>query len=81
MLHLDLLTAFFGWCSVINLIVLMCGSAVVIWQKDRIAAIHSRWFAVPKDVLGTVYIKYLAYYKIGVFLFNVVPYIALKILS
>lgn len=80
MMNIAQLTTFFGWCSVINFAVLLFASIAVVLLKDWVMAIHSRWFDLPKETLGAIYMKYLAYYKIGILLFNVAPYVALKIM-
>lgn len=74
------LTTFLGWCSVINFAILLFASVAVVLMRNLLTTIHSNWFDIPKEELGTLYMKYLAYYKIGILLFNVVPYIALKIM-
>ena len=78
---IDQLTAFFGWCSAINLGVLILSSIALILLKRPVSAIHSRMTGIPVAGLPGLYFQYLGFYKIGIFLFNLVPYIALKLMA
>ena len=78
---IDQLTAFFGWCSVINLATLILSSAALVLFKRPVSAIHSRMMGVPEGGLPGLYFQYLGFYKIGIFLFNLAPYIALRIIG
>ena len=78
---LDSVTNILGWCSVLN-IGLLCGSALcVTLMRDTVMKIHARMFGVDEADLPGVYFRYLAQYKILVLIFNIVPYLALKIAS
>lgn len=77
---IDQLTAFFGWCSVINLAAMMLASIALVLFKRPVSAIHSRMMDIPEAVLPGLYFQYLGFYKIGIFLLNLAPYIALKLM-
>ena len=72
---------FFGWCTILNFVMLAIAAAILIWQKNWIVRIHSGMFGVREQDLNIVYFKYLAYYKIAVIVFNLVPYLALRIIA
>ena len=76
---LDSLTSLLGWCSAINIGVLMFASLMVISMRDTIVSIHARMFGLSEGDLLRAYFQYLAQYKIAIFILNIVPYIALKI--
>ncbi len=78
---LEQMTQFFGWCAILNIAMLAIAAAIVIWQQKWIAKIHSAMFGVPEQNLGIVYFKYLAYYKIAILVFNLAPYLALRIIA
>jgi len=75
------LTQFFGLCSLINFGVLILSTIMLVVLRDPISKIHSRLMGVPASDLARQYFQYLAFYKIAIFVFNLVPYIALKIMS
>ena len=78
--NIQALTAFFGWCSVINIGVLLLSTLAMMLMKDMMVRVHSRMFGVSQSDLPMLYIKYLGHYKIAIFIFNVVPYFALKLM-
>ena len=41
--------------------------------------IHRKMFGLSEEVLSKEYFRYLANYKIAIFIFNLVPYLALRI--
>lgn len=43
-------------------------------------AMHSKMFGLEEKELGSLYFRFLAYYKIVVIAFNLVPYFALRII-
>jgi len=81
MITIDALTTFLGWCSVINIVLLMITSLLLISLKEPISNIHSKMFALDKNLVLQAYFHYLANYKIATLVLNVIPYFALKIMA
>ena len=81
MFTLQTLTEFLGWASVINISILLISSISLILMRESIMRIHSKMFGLDATHLPSAYFQYLAQYKIAIFIFNLVPYIALKIMS
>ncbi|MAD17478.1 MAG: hypothetical protein CL579_15640 [Alteromonadaceae bacterium] len=75
-----LVSEIFGWMSLINIGLLSLATLALMWMGEGITSVHSRLFSIPERRLKTMYINYLAHYKLLIFVFNLVPYIALKIL-
>ena len=80
MVDMNTLTVFLGWCSVINIGVLLFTTILLVVMKGPISRIHSKIFGVSEPDLAAVYIQYLSNYKIVIFIFNIVPFIALKVM-
>ena len=81
MISIDTLTSFLGWCSVVNIGVLVFTTIALTIMRGPIVSIHSKLFGLNQAELPLTYFQYLGNYKIAIFIFNVVPYIALKIMS
>ena len=78
---LESLTAFLGWCTIINIGVFMLGSMfLVVWQAPA-RAIHARMFKLSETELSRAYFQFLGQYKIAIWILNLAPYIALKIMA
>jgi hypothetical protein len=81
MTTIEALTTFFGWCSIINIGVLVFSMIVILALRGPISRIHSKMFGVSQANLPSAYFQYLGSYKIAIFIFNVVPYFSLNIMS
>ena len=76
---IETLRDMFLWCTVINYVVLLGWFLVFILAHDWIYRFHSRWFQLPVERFDTIHYAGMAVYKIGILLFNLVPYVALLI--
>lgn len=79
--NMQQLIDFFGWMSVINIGFLLLFSLILMVIKDTISVIHAKMFSVSAEEFKIIYIKYLANYKLLIFVFNLVPYLSLKIIA
>jgi len=80
MITIDTLTVFFGWCSVINIGMLVFSAIILMILKEPISRLHSKLFELNQESLPLIYFRYLGNYKIAILMFNLVPYIALKVM-
>jgi len=78
---MESLTEFLGWCSVLNIGLLLASTLSVIVGHERLASIHAKLLHMERPDLIRGYFQYLANYKIVVLVFNVIPYIALKVMG
>jgi len=74
-------TIFFGWCTVINLCIYTFSAFFIIVFKNITINIHSKLVGLDPAELPKMYFKFLGNYKIGILIFNLVPYIALKLMT
>lgn len=63
----------------INWGILLVWFGVFALAHDRIYRLHNRWFSMPVETFDSLHYMGMAIYKIGVLLFNLVPWIALAI--
>ncbi|MBU2894574.1 hypothetical protein KO495_14785 [Colwellia sp. D2M02] len=75
------LTTFLGWCSVINIGILLFTTLAMTLFKSCISEIHSQLTGVEKVKLLPLYFHYMGQYKIFILVFNLVPYCALKLMT
>jgi len=78
---IEVMREFLGWCSVINIGLLMFSVIFVVSLRCPISRIHAKMFNLDESNLSYAYFKYLAQYKIIVIVFNIVPYFALRIIN
>ncbi|HUX81248.1 MAG TPA: hypothetical protein VMV35_00265 [Halothiobacillus sp.] len=75
------LTTFFGWASLINIAILMLTFILLTLGRSLIIPLHARLLQVPETELPRIYLTFLGQYKLLIVVFNLVPYIALTIMS
>ncbi len=76
---LDDLTNFFGWWTLINLVLYLITVVSVILYKDKISVFQARLLGVSPDDLKPLYIQYIARFKLIILTFNLAPYLALRL--
>ncbi len=69
------------WCTVINYGILLFWVLIFITAHDWMYRLHGRWFRLPAEQFDALHYAGMAVYKIGIFLFNLVPFIALHIVG
>ena len=75
------LTIFLGWTTVINILVFIFSALVLLTDREKISKLHARLFGVEQANISQLYFQYLAQYKIAIIVFNIAPYLALRILA
>jgi hypothetical protein len=77
----DHLRDFFAWCAVINMGLLLFWVLWLWLAHDFVYRVHGRWFKLSVEQFNTIHYTGMLYFKIGIFLFNLVPYFALRIIG
>jgi hypothetical protein len=57
--------------------VLLLWSGLFIFAHDWMYRTHHRWFRLPVETFDAIHYAALAFYKIGIVLFILVPWVAL----
>ena len=80
-MSLEIAKTFLLWCLAINYAVLLLWFLAFRFAHDWMFRLHSRWFRLSRESFDAVHYQSMATYKIGVLLLNLVPYLALLLLS
>jgi len=75
------LTAIFGWMLLINLAVYGLAAVVIIFARDWVSNFEARITGIPAEEWPGYFIDYLSRYKIAIMVFNLAPYVALRIVG
>jgi hypothetical protein len=80
---MDILTLrdFFMWCTIINGGLLIVSFLICGYAGDWVYKMHTRWFKIPRKSFDTILYCFLGAMKILVLTLNLVPYIALVVIS
>jgi hypothetical protein len=73
------IAAVLGWCTLINLGLLIWWFLFVVFAHDLTYQMHSKWFKIPLEQFDAIHYRLMGVFKMGVILFNLVPYLALRI--
>lgn len=72
---------FLGWCTVINIMLLLLSTTLTILLRRFIHQFHGKLFSLtPAAINNTIY-AFLGAYKLLILVFNLVPYIALLLVA
>ena len=70
-----------GWCSVINAGLLLLSMVGLMLFHDVAYRLYGGWFNLSVETFDVLHYEGLIIYKICILVFNIVPYIALRIVK
>ena len=79
-MDIESIRAFFMWCTILNLGLLVVSSLMCLCATDWVYGVHSKWFCISREAFNVAIYSFIGLYKILVITFNVIPYIALLII-
>jgi hypothetical protein len=71
---------FLLWSTVINYGVLLLWFMVFALAHDWIQRIHGKWFRLSGDQFDAIHYAGMTIFKVGILLFNLVPFVVLSII-
>ena len=73
--------SFFLWCSIINYAILLLWVVLATLGRGWLYRIWNRWFRLSTEQFDMLNIAGITFYKVSIFLFNIVPCIALYLVK
>ena len=80
-MRIDVVRNFFLWCAVINYLVLVFWFLLLVFPHQWLYRLWGKWFSLTAEQFDTINFAGIALYKVCMLLFNLVPYIALRIVG
>lgn len=80
-MSIEIVSNFLLWCAIINCGFLIVGVLVVTLAHDWAYRFHSKLFRLSVEQFDAINYAVLGLFEIGILLFNLVPYIALRIVG
>ena len=77
----ETIRAVLAWSSLLNLGMLTFAAIIMTVAGDAVKRIHSRFYSLSDTDLDCAYFQYLGNYKIMIFVFNLAPYLAMRIVG
>lgn len=70
-----------GWATLLNWGVLALWFGTMLLAHDGLQALHGRWFAIHPERFDEIHYGLMGAYKVLILLFNLMPYLALRIVA
>jgi hypothetical protein len=80
-MDIESIRAFLMWCTILNVTLLVLSSLICLCAADWVYRIHGKWFSISRENFNVAIYSFLGLYKILVFVFNLIPYVALLIVG
>lgn len=77
----EFLRSFFLWCAILNYGLLLWWFLVFRFAHDWLYRFHGRWFRLSVGQFDSIHYAGMAAYKIGIFMFALIPWLVLLIIS
>ena len=78
---LEAVRAILAWCTVIDLILFVWWFVFFALAHDWMYRLHGRWFKISVETFDTLHYAGMALFKMAILLFNLVPYLAMRIVG
>lgn len=75
------IAAVFGWMTIVNVVIYTWVALFVIFGRDWMARMQARILGIPEEKMPDYFIDYLSRYKLAILIFNLAPYLALRIVA
>jgi hypothetical protein len=75
------LSEFFMWMTIINALIIVLTAVLFLLLKDVAVRIHGKMFGISPEAISIALYGYLGVFKVVFIVFNLVPWLALKIIS
>lgn len=77
---LELIRTALGWAAILNIIFLLVWAGLFIFARLWMVRLHSRWFKLSPEVFDAMHYAGMGLYKIGIWMFLIIPYLVLRFL-
>lgn len=78
---IDVLSRFLLWSLAVNYAILLIWFLAFAYARTWMRRLHGRWFRLSDPAFDALHYGGMAVYKIGIFLFNVAPLLALCLIG
>lgn len=78
-MNVELVMAVLGWCTLINFALLVWWLLFVVFAHEWTYRAHARWFKISEEKFDSIHYSLMGAFKLIVIVFNLVPYLALRI--
>ena len=77
----DFIYQFLCWSLIVNYAILFIWFFAFVFARNWLRKLHGRWFQLSDTTFDTIHYGGMAIYKIGIFLLNLAPLLALWLIG
>ena len=77
----ELLKGTLAWSALLNIGILLWWFLFLTMAHDWVYKIHSKFYHIQREQFDAIHYAGMAFYKICIFTFFIVPYLALRIMT
>jgi hypothetical protein len=78
---LEIIRDALGWCTLINIAFLLWWALFFLLAHDWLFKMHTKWFKLSVAQFDAIQYSGMAFFKICLLVFNLVPYLALRVVG
>jgi TRAP-type C4-dicarboxylate transport system permease small subunit len=75
------ITSILGWCIILNVALLLWWALWMLFAHDLVYNVQSAVLDISVEQMDVIHYGAMAFHKILIIVFNVIPYLALKIIK
>jgi hypothetical protein len=80
-INLEIIRHVLGWCAVMNFAILMLWFLVYTIAPGLIYNTHGKLLNISNERITEIHYSGMLFFKLSIFLFNIAPYLALRIVG
>jgi Family of unknown function (DUF6868) len=78
-MNVETIIVVLGWTTLINIALLAWWVLFVVLAHDWTYQLHAKWFKFSRERFDAIHYSLMGFFKMGIILFNLVPYLSLRI--
>lgn len=80
-MDLEIIRSVLAWSAMINFAILMLWALVMFFTPSLVYQTHGKWLNLSNERISEIHYSGMLFFKLSIFLFNIVPYLALRIVG
>lgn len=80
-MDLERMREFLFWCLLLNVAIYTLTALATLLLRNFMSSIHEKLFGLSQETVQKAFYTYLAAYRLSIIMFNLVPWLALVLMS
>ncbi len=80
-MRVETLRSMLAWCTLLNYVILLIWFFLIIFARGWLYRLHTQWFKLSEERFDMINYVGMMLFKILILVFNLTPYLALRILT